>query len=94
VTSAVQSITLRNAGKVLTTGSITAAIGFGQTNNCGASLTSGAGCTTAVTFGPFVNGTRAGSLIVVENAANGVQDAVSLSGAGTGEPVWPAALTP
>ncbi len=85
VASVAQQVKLRNTGsKPLTIGSITASNGFAQTNTCGTSLDQEQSCSIAVTFTPFVNGVQTGALMVMDNASNGVLDAVSLSGTGIG----------
>jgi Ricin-type beta-trefoil lectin domain-like/Malectin domain/Domain of unknown function (DUF3472) len=85
INSAPQNVTLQNTGtNVLTIGSITTTQGFAETSTCGTSLDAGKSCTIAVVFAPFVNGTQTGTLMVMDNASNGVLEAVSLSGVGTG----------
>ncbi len=83
-TSAAQTVTLTNNGSVtLAITSITASTNFGQTNNCGTSLVSGAACTINVTFSPSTTGTLTGSISVIDNVAGSPQT-VSLTGTGTG----------
>ena len=54
---------------------------FTQTNNCGGSLGVGASCSITVSFTPSAAGTRAGSLLVADNAP-GTPQAATLSGTG------------
>jgi hypothetical protein len=83
--STAQQLRLQNTGNgTLTIGSITTTQAFEQTNDCGTSLPRGKSCTLSVTFNPFVNGSETGALMVMDNAAHGVLDAVALSGEGTG----------
>ena len=95
-TSAAQTVTLTNLGSVtLAITSITASANFGQTNNCGTSLTSGAACTINVTFTPAATGTTTGTISVVDNVAGSPQT-VSLTGTGAGAAtitLTPTALT-
>ncbi len=95
-TSAPQTVTLTNMGSVtLAITSITASAKFGQTNNCGSSLTSGAACTINVTFTPAATGTTTGTISVVDNVA-GSPHTVSLTGTGAGAAtitLTPTALT-
>src|SRR5258708_39520844 len=46
---------------------------FVRTSDCGISLPANASCTVSVTFTPGAAGTRFGSLIVADNAANSPQ---------------------
>lgn len=81
-TSAAQTVTLTNSGDAtLTISSIAIASDFAQTNNCGASLATGASCTFNVTFKPLASGPRSGSLTISDNAGGSPQF-VSLSGTG------------
>jgi 6-phosphogluconolactonase (cycloisomerase 2 family) len=79
-------ITLTNTGfATLTVGTIsitgTNSGDFSQTNNCTATLTSGANCTFTVTFTPQAVGTRAASLNIADNSV-GNPHSVALSGEG------------
>ena len=82
-TSPAQSITLSNYGTtaVNITG-ITATANFGETDNCGSSLASGASCTVNVTSTPSAAGVYTGTLSVTDNAPGSPQT-VSLNGAGS-----------
>jgi hypothetical protein len=81
-TSSTQTITLLNSGSgTMSISSISASGDFGQTNNCGSSLASGAGCSINVSFTPTVTGTRTGTLSISDNAA-GSPHTASLSGTG------------
>src|SRR6266404_3946738 len=80
--SAAQTILLGNIGNApLALGSITATGDFAQRNSCGASLNAGANCSINVTFIPSANGSRAGTVVISDNAAGGPQ-IVALSGSG------------
>ena len=85
-TSSAQAVTLTNSGG--TTLNITSialtganASDFAQTNNCGASVTTGTNCTITVTFTPAACGTRTAAVTLTDNAAGSPQT-VSLSGTG------------
>jgi hypothetical protein len=91
-----QVVTLTNAGSTaLAITSISASVGYAQTNTCGASVAAGAACSITVTFTPTVTGTQTGTITVLDNAAGGSQT-VSLTGTGSGAPavsLSPASLT-
>jgi hypothetical protein len=85
-TSLPQPVTLTNIGSsnmtisgVTVTG--TDAGDFGQTNNCGTSLSAGASCTINVTFSPTASGARSASLSITDSAVGSPQT-VSLTGTG------------
>jgi hypothetical protein len=59
---------------------------FGDTTNCGATLTSGASCTISVTFTPAALGAATGTLTVADDAPGGSQTA-TLTGTGIDAPV-------
>jgi hypothetical protein len=80
--SASQPVTLSNPGLTpISISGIVAGGDFGQTNNCGASLSAGSSCTVNVTFTPTASGPRTGTLTVTDTASNSPQS-VSLSGSG------------
>lgn len=82
VSSAAQSVTLKNVGNAaLAITSIAAGGDFAETNTCGSSLAAGASCTVSVTFAAKAGGARAGSLTLTDNAVGGSQT-LSLSGTG------------
>jgi hypothetical protein len=95
-TSSAQTVTLWNTGNAalsissITLGGVNAG-DFGQTNNCGASVASGANCAINVTFTPTATGSRSASLTIADNASGSPQS-VSLSGSVTAMPV--ASLSP
>ncbi len=92
-TSPPQTVTLTNTGTAsLTISSVRASAYYGQTNNCPASLAAGASCSISVTFSPAANGTIAGTVSVVDNAA-GTPQSVTLSGICTVVSLSPASLT-
>jgi hypothetical protein len=75
-------VTLTNDGQApLAITSISTTGDFTQTNSCGASLANNTSCTIAVTFTPAALGSRAGSVVVTDNAT-GSPHVVSLSGTG------------
>jgi hypothetical protein len=84
-TSAPQTVTLTNTGtSALTINSIAASGDFAQTNNCPlspATLAAAGNCTISVTFAPTAVGPRAGTLTIMDNAANSPQT-VALTGTG------------
>jgi hypothetical protein len=83
-TSPEQSVTLTNTGAApLAIASIASAGDFAQTNDCGSSLSIGNACTANVTFGPTVDGPRAGMLTFTDKASV-VPQMIALSGTGTG----------
>jgi hypothetical protein len=91
-TSAPQNAVLTNTGgAALTITSIVASGDFAQTNNCSATLASGASCTISVTFTPTAPGPRAGAVTVTDSAAGSPQ-MLPLSGNGGQAPI--VSLTP
>lgn len=79
-TSAAQPVTLSNYGTVaLDITDISVSTDFSETNNCSATLASGASCTVNVTFTPGGTGSFAGTLSVADVAPDSPQG-VSLSG--------------
>ncbi len=68
-------------GAPLTITSITSSGDYSQTNNCPATLSPGAGCGIHATFSPTATGTRPGTIVVADNAADSPQ-VVPLSGTG------------
>ena len=80
--STAQTVTLTNTGGgVLTISSIAVSADFAQTNNCGASLAVGIGCSIDVTFTPTVSGLLSGDLTIASDDPSGPQ-MVALSGTG------------
>jgi len=93
--SAPQPVTLTNSGTTtMAISGVSAAGDFSQTNNCPANLAPAGNCTINVTFTPVAGGTRAGSLIVSDNALGG-SASVTLSGTGiaSGVSFSPTSLT-
>jgi hypothetical protein len=85
-TGAAQAVTLSNSGTATLGISSIAITGtnsgdFGQSNNCGTSVATGAQCTINVTFTPTASGTRTATLSVTDNASGSPQ-AVTLTGTG------------
>ena len=83
-TSAAQTVSLTNTGSLALTINGIFVTGpqagdFAQTNNCGSSLASGAGCTITITFTPAAFGTRSGMLDISDSASSTPQT-VTLSG--------------
>jgi hypothetical protein len=97
--SSAQSVTLGNTGSGILNISSIAFTGqnggdFGQTNNCGTSVASGAKCAIAVRFTPKAVGAETGTLTITDNAA-GSPHTVALTGTGVGpaSALSPASLT-
>jgi len=81
-TSTAQTVTITNPGNGALTFTGIQAIGdFAQTNTCSPVAAVGGTCAIQVTFTPTASGSRAGTLIVADSAANSPQ-VVSLSGTG------------
>src|SRR5262245_19137791 len=80
-TSPVQSLRLTNRGSGLTISTIATSGDYLQSNNCPASLASGASCTVNVQFHPTAVGTITGAVSVL-GSTYGVS--AKLSGTGTG----------
>jgi len=80
-TSASKPVLVTNTSTFLTItiSSIVASAGFGQTNNCGASLAPGATCTINVTFSPTSAGSPTGTVTVTDSDTTGTQT-ITLSG--------------
>jgi subtilase family serine protease len=85
-TSAAQTVTVKNTGKVaatIYTGAITVsgsdASSFEESTTCGASLAIGASCTLTVKFKPAAAGSLTATLSIADNAAIALQQ-VSLKG--------------
>jgi Abnormal spindle-like microcephaly-assoc'd, ASPM-SPD-2-Hydin/Galactose oxidase, central domain/NHL repeat len=83
-TSAAQTVTLTDSGDApLTISGVSITGDFAiQTNNCTATLATGASCTILVTFTPTSTGSLTGVLTATDNAASGTQ-AATLTGTGT-----------
>lgn len=82
-TSPALSVRLINYGTTaLNLASIAASANFGESDNCGSSLPSGAICTIKVTFTPTAAGNLMGTISVTDNASGSPQT-VTLSGTGT-----------
>jgi hypothetical protein len=80
--SPAKTVTLSNTGTApLTITTIASTGDFKQTNNCGTSVAVGASCSISVAFAPTATGTRTGTVIITDNAANSPQS-VSLAGTG------------
>jgi Abnormal spindle-like microcephaly-assoc'd, ASPM-SPD-2-Hydin/Putative Ig domain len=89
-TSAAQSVTVTNTGDASLFINSAATRGadpldFTEVNDgcSGLTLAPGTNCSVSITFSPTASGTRSGSLIVTDNAANSPQTA-ALTGTGTG----------
>jgi hypothetical protein len=83
-TSAPMNVTLTNGsnGNELTIQKITVSGDFSQTNNCPATVSTGAACTISITFTPTATGMRTGTLTITDNDPTGSQT-VNLSGTGS-----------
>jgi hypothetical protein len=76
------TLTLTNSGTAtLTIESITASANFGESNDCGSTLSSGANCTITVTFTPSATGQLQGTVSISDSATSSPQ-AASLNGIG------------
>ena len=88
VTSAAQSVTLKNSGTATLTITSIAITGTNSgdflksSTTCGSSLAAGASCSIKVEFKPTASGSRAASVSITDNATGSPQT-VSLSGTGT-----------
>ncbi|MGD1103257.1 MAG: choice-of-anchor D domain-containing protein [Terriglobia bacterium] len=99
MTSAVQTVTLTNTGKMalsITSFAVTGANAndFAEANICGSSVAAGAKCTIAVMFTPSAAGARTAALSMSDNA-NGSPQTVPLSGTGSHDVFlsWTASVT-
>jgi len=82
-TSPPKGFILNNYGTVtLNITSVDATSNFGESDNCGSSLASGASCIINVTFTPSASGSLNGTLSITDNALGSPQT-VTLSGTGT-----------
>ena len=91
VSSAPQTITLRNTGTGTLSGLSVAlsglnAVDFTVTTTCQSSLAAGAACTASIVFKPLLSGSRTATLSFYDSVASSPQ-VVSLSGTGTGGPM-------
>src|SRR5712691_5054839 len=85
--STAQNVVLKNVGNdTLNITGITATGDF-TASPCPATLAASASCSISVTFTPTATGTRAGSLVIMDNAGDSPQ---SVSLTGTGTPFGPA----
>ncbi len=85
-TSAAQTVTLTDSGDApLAISGVSISGDFAiQTNNCTATLATGASCTILVTFAPTSTGALTGVLTITDNApTSGSTQTVNLSGTGT-----------
>ena len=94
--SAVKNVTFKNKMTVpIQIASIAADGDFTQTNGCGAQLAAASSCTIGVTFTPSAEGTRTGTLVIIDSGP-GSPRTVPLSGpaVGSGTVTYaPASLT-
>jgi hypothetical protein len=84
-TSPPQSVTLKNVSPnrgVLDISSISTTGAFAQTNECPASLSPQQECVIQVTFTPTAQGTLTGTLVIADNAPQGLPQQVDLTGTG------------
>lgn len=83
-TSAAQTVLLRNMGSApLSVSSIAANGDFAETDNCGNSVPAAGSCTLNITFTPTAAGTRVGSVVIEDDAAESSHH-INLSGIGSG----------
>ena len=96
-TSTKQFVTLNNYGTLtlslnsVTIGGVNPA-DFGQSNDCGLSITSGASCTLSISFKPNVRGLRSAILTLTDNASPNTR-IVNLAGTGTVVKLVPSSLS-
>jgi hypothetical protein len=91
-TSAPQKVNLKNTGLGILDITNTGASGeFGDTTNCGQTLSPGASCTINVTFQPTDKGVLTGAISVTDNAPGSPQQ-VPLTGTGTYVQLSPASV--
>jgi hypothetical protein len=83
-TSAAQAITVSNTGSgpMPVAISLTDAVQFGQTNNCGTSLAAGASCVVSLVFHPTTLGAKSGNLNVTVTGASPATVSVAATGTG------------
>ncbi|MGA8761470.1 MAG: FG-GAP-like repeat-containing protein [Candidatus Sulfotelmatobacter sp.] len=82
-TSAPQKVTLTNTGKAaLKISAMKAAGQFAMTSTCHASVAPGAKCSISVTFSPKSNGTKSGTVTILDSASSKPM-VIELSGTGT-----------
>jgi archaellum component FlaF (FlaF/FlaG flagellin family) len=92
-TSAAQTVTLTNTGaSALTISSMKVKGQFGMTSTCGASVAPGASCTISVTFSPLTQGSKSGTVTILDSASSKPQ-VIELSGPSTVVELSPASLT-
>lgn len=84
-TTGSQAVTVYNfGGSAMSLGPISAAGGFGESNNCSSQLLPGSNCTVTVSFSPSATGSASGILTITDNAGNlASPQTVMLSGQGT-----------
>jgi hypothetical protein len=91
-TSAPQKVTLKNTGLgILNITNVGVSGEFGETTNCGQTLSPGASCTINVTFQPTDKGVLTGAISVTDNAPGSPQQ-VPLTGTGTYVQLSPASV--
>lgn len=91
--SAAQTVKLTNTGKTaLTISSMSVKGQFDMSSTCGSSVAAGAHCAINVTFSPKTQGTKSGTVSIVD-AASSKPQVIELSGAGTVVQLSPPSLT-
>jgi hypothetical protein len=82
-TSAAQTVTLTNTGTTeLKIQSMKASANFAMTSTCGARVAPAAKCTISATFSPTKQGTKQGTITIIDNASSKAQ-VIELLGTGT-----------
>ena len=82
-TSSAIPVTMTNTGTAaLSITSIAATTNFGETDDCGQKVATGANCTVNVTFEPTAAGSLAGTITIMDNAVGSPQTIV-LTGTGS-----------
>jgi len=85
-TSLPQTLTISNSGNVpFNIVSIASSGSFGETNNCGASLSPGSSCTVSVSFSPIATGFATGAITITDSTRSS-PEGIPLSGTGVNGP--------
>jgi len=95
--SATQTSTLTNGTAnsiTLSSGTLTDATDFTETDNCNGALASGASCTLTFTFKPASAGTLASTFSIKDSTDASIATTASLTGTGVAAPTPTASLTP
>jgi uncharacterized protein len=85
-------VTNTSTTTAITITSIVASAGFGETNNCGASIAANASCTINVTFSPTAAGSPSGTVVLTDSDTTGTQT-ITLTGSSYNKSVSTTTLT-